>query len=140
MDYEKYYKDQIQEPVFRGVVYQRGHGFGDVFKKFFRWIVPIVKQHAAPIASTVGKEAFKSAVNIATDAIDGKNFSESSKERLKESLANLSNKYGSGKKNKNLKKKSIRPRISKIKYKKGTKRKKKSKHKLNKKRKLDIFD
>ena len=52
------------------------------FKKFFRWIVPIVKQHAAPIANTVGKEALKSAVNIATDTIDGKDFSQSTKIHL----------------------------------------------------------
>ncbi len=90
------------------------------------------QEHAAPIASSVGKEALKSAVNIATDTIDGKNFSESSKSRLKESLTNLSNKYGSGKK--------IKKKKRKIQYKKPTKRKKKSKIVFNKKRKLDIFD
>jgi len=135
MDYEKYYKDQINEPVFRGVVFQKGHGFGDVFKKFFRWIVPIVKQHAAPIASTLGKEALKSAVNIATDTLDGKKLSESSKDRLKESLANISTKYGSGKRKRP--KKILK---AKKQYKKATKRKIKSKTKKIKKRKLDIFD
>ena len=84
MDYESYYKNQIENPVFRGAPYQRGHGFGDVFKKFFRWIVPIVKQHAGPIASSVGKEALKSAINIANDSLDGKNFTTSSKERFKD--------------------------------------------------------
>ena len=79
MDYEKYYKNQINKPVFRGVVFQKGHGFGDVFKNFFRCIVPIVKQHAAAIASTLGKEALKSAVNIATDTLDGKKLSENKK-------------------------------------------------------------
>ena len=34
MDYKKYYQDQIKEPVFRGVVFQKGHGFGDFFKNF----------------------------------------------------------------------------------------------------------
>ena len=81
-------------------MFQRGHGFGDVFKKFFRWIVPIVKQYALPIASTVGKEAFKSAVNIANDTIDGENLTDSTKERIKESLNMLSNKYGNGKQRK----------------------------------------
>ena len=96
MDFEQYYKNQIKEPVFRGSSYQRGYGFGDVFKKFFRWILPIVKQHAAPIAKTVGQEALKSAVNIANDALDGKDFGDSSKSRIKESLNNLSVKYGNG--------------------------------------------
>ncbi len=127
MDFEQYYKNQIIEPVFRGAVFQRGHGFGDVFRKFFRWIVPIVKQHAAPIANTVGKEAFKSAVNIATDTIDGKDFSQSTKNRVKESLNNLSSIYGNGKK----RKRSIKsPPHSSLKYKK----------KKFKKRKVDIFD
>ena len=89
MDYESYYKNQIENPVFKGAIYQRGHGFGDVFKKFFRWIVPIVKQHAGPIASSVGKEALKSAINIANDSLDGKSFTTSSKDRFKESLNNL---------------------------------------------------
>ena len=128
MDFEKYYKNQINEPVFRGAVFQRGHGFGDVFKKFFRWIVPIVKQHAAPIANTVGKEALKSAVNIATDTIDGKDFSQSTKNRVKESLNNLSTIYGNGRKRK-------RPIKASSKSSKNKKKKKNSK-----KRKLDIFD
>ena len=129
MDFEKYYTHQINEPVFRGAVFQKGHGFGDVFKKFFRWIVPIVKQHAAPIANTVGKEALKSAVNIATDTIDGKDFSQSTKNRVKESLNNLSTIYGNGRK-KN-RKKGIK--VASHSLKKKTK-------KTTKKRKLDIFD
>ena len=134
MDYESYYKNQIENPVFKGAIYQRGHGFGDVFKKFFRWIVPIVKQHAGPIASTVGKEALKSAINIANDSLEGKNFTTSSKERFKESLNNLSNKIGSGKKRKR------KTKILTLRPKKVYKKVKKSKSKIIKKRKLDIFD
>jgi hypothetical protein len=46
MDYDNYYQNQAKEklPVFRGSIYQKGYGFGDVFKKFFRWVVPIVKK------------------------------------------------------------------------------------------------
>ena len=128
MDFEKYYKHQINEPVFRGAVFQRGHGFDDVFKKFFRWIVPIVKQHAAPIANTVGKIALKSAVNIATDTIDGKDFSQSTKNRVKESLNNLSTIYGNGGK----RKRSIKASTKSSKNKKNKNK--------TKKRKLDIFD
>ena len=135
MDYESYYKNQIQNPVFRGALYQRGHGFGDVFKKFFRWIVPIVKQHAGPIASTVGKEALKSAINVANDSLEGKDFATSSKERFKESLNNLSSKIGSGKKRKRTKIVAIQKQPTKV-YKKVNKSKKNN----TKKRKLDIFD
>ncbi len=136
MDYESYYKNQIENPVFRGALYQRGHGFGDVFKKFFRWIVPIVKQHAGPIASSVGKEALKSAINIANDSLDGKNFTTSTKERFKESLNNLSSKIGSGRKGKKKTKNIALPTQLKKVYKKV----KKTKISITKKRKLDIFD
>ncbi len=136
MDYESYYKNQIENPVFKGAIYQRGHGFGDVFKKFFRWIVPIVKQHAGPIASTVGKEALKSAINIANDSLEGKNFTTSSKERFKESLNNLSSKIGSGRKRKKKTKNIALPTQLKKVYKKV----KKTKINIIKKRKLDIFD
>ena len=140
MDFEQYYKNQIKDPVFRGSIYQRGHGFGDVFKKFFSWILPIVKQHASPIAKTVGQEALKSAVNIATDTLDGKNFGDSSKSRLKESLNNLSVKYGNGKIRKRRRKKK-RVIHDGIKIKKVYKKKRKSKKRSRKqKRKLDIFD
>ena len=88
-----------------------------------------MKQYASPIASTVGKEALKSAVNIANDTIDGKNLTDSTKERIKESLNILSNKYGNGKKQKDT-----------IKTINLFKKKKKSKSLKIKKRKLDIFD
>ena len=111
---------KIQNPVFRGALYQRGHVFGDVFKRFFRWIVPIVKQHAGPIASTVGKEALKSAINVANDSLEGKDFATSSKERFKESLNNLSSKIGSGKKRKRSKIVAIQKQPTKV-YKKVNK-------------------
>ena len=100
MNFDNYYSTQAREniPVFRGSRYQRGYGFGSVFKNLFRWIVPIVKQHAKPIVKNVGKQALKTAVNIATDTLDGKDLKSSVKSRMKDSLANLSTQYGSGKK------------------------------------------
>ena len=83
-------------PVFNGSRYQRGMGLGSMFKSFFRWIAPIVKTHAVPVikdaAKFVGTEAIKTAANITSDAIDGKNFNESIKERAKETIENLSDK------------------------------------------------
>lgn len=100
MNFENYYNTQAREniPVFRGSSYQRGYGFGSVFKNLFRWIVPIVKQHATPIVKNVGKQALKTAVNIATDTLDGKDIKSSVKSRMKDSLSNISNQYGNGKK------------------------------------------
>ena len=83
-------------PVFYGSRYQRGMGLGSMFKSFFRWIAPIVKTHAVPVikdaAKFVGTEAVKTATNIASDAIEGKNFNESVKERAKETIENFGGK------------------------------------------------
>lgn len=125
MSFEKYYTDQASSnlPVFRGAAYQRGYGFGNVFKKLFRWIVPIVKKHAQPIAKKVGKEALKTAANIANDTLSGKNLKESASQRIQETLTKIPNgQFGNGH------------------YKKKRKRKNSNILKLNKKRKLDIFD
>lgn len=126
MDFEKYYNTQATEklPVFKGSRYQRGFGFGNVFRKLFRWIVPIVKENATPILKNMGKSAIKTAVNIASDTLEGQNFRTSAKGRIKESLKNLGDQYGKGKKKH---------------YKKTSKNKKNIT--ISKKRKIrDIFD
>lgn len=135
MDFEKYYSDQAREkiPVFRGSPYQRGAGFGSVFRRIFRWIVPIIKEHALPVVKSVGKEALKTAVNIATDTLDGKDLKTSARDQVKKSLNKFSNQIGSGKRT-----------LKRVFKKQGSKRKsslvKKNNKKPHKKRKLDIFD
>ncbi len=126
MSFEQYYSNQANSkfPVFRGSVYQRGYGFGDVFKNIFRWIIPLVKEHVKPIATKVGKEALKTATNIASDALSGKDLKSSAKSRIEETLSKIpSGQFGNG---------------SKKHYKK--KRKVTYLTKQKKKRKLDIFD
>ena len=128
MDYNNYYTKQAKEniPIFRGSSYQRGHGFGDVFKKLFKWIVPIVKENAKPIVKRVGRAAVKTAVNIASDALDGQDFKESAKKRIIETIKNRSKQTGDGV-------------LEKTVYKR--KRQQPRKYLLKKKtRKLDIFD
>ena len=128
MDLDQYFlgnqQSNSQFPVFRGVRYQRGYGLGGVFRKLFRYIIPIVKEHGVPLLKTVGKTALKSAANLANDAIDGKDLKESAKLRLKETFENIknnSNFSGNGLKNK--KRKKLTRKVIK-----------------NQKRKLDIFD
>ena len=132
MSFEKYYTDQANSklPVFRGSAYQRGYGFGDVFKKIFRWIVPIVKEHAKPIAKKVGKSALKTAVNIASDGLEGQDLKTSAKNRIKESIINFTNQSGKGYKRKH---RGVIPDHFKI-------NKKLPKKKKITKRRLDIFD
>lgn len=92
MDFNKYYLDQASSaryPVFRGMDIQRGYGLGGIFKKFFSWIMPIVREHALPVTKTIGKEMLKGAINVANDSLEGKNVKESAKSRTKEVLNNL---------------------------------------------------
>ena len=109
MDYYEYFKNQIGSdlPVFRGHRNQRGHGLGNWFRSFYRFVVPILKKHALPLikkgATIVGTEAIKTAANVATDKIVGKSFEESGRERIDEGIENISQKWsqnGSGERKK----------------------------------------
>ena len=91
MNFENYYKLQAQnkQPLYSGVRYQRGFGFGDVFQKFFKWITPIVKEAFVPLVKKTGKKALKTVIDIASDTLDGKDFKSSSKDRIKNSIVDL---------------------------------------------------
>ena len=106
MDYYEHFKNQEGSdlPIFRGVRNQRGHGLGNWFRSFYRYIVPVLKKHAVPVlkkgATILGTEAIKTA---ATDKIAGKNFEEASRTRIDEGLDNISKKWnqkGGGKRKK----------------------------------------
>jgi len=105
MDFAKYYQSQAREeglPVFKARPFMRGYGFGNVFKKFFRWISPIVKENALPVLKNIGKLGLRSAANIANETLDGKDFSESLKTNLKDSINKIKDQFGNGKKRKSL--------------------------------------
>lgn len=146
IDYNEYYKNQGVSRfhkipryqygngnVFKGPMIQKGYGIGDVFKKFFRWIIPIVKTHVIPIvkqgATNAGNELLKTGTDIAKDYIQGKDLKTSAKEHLKQraisGIDTLSNKTQNYIRGLGIKRK---------------KRKLYSVAKKAKKRKLDIFD
>jgi len=133
MNWNAYYAEQAgggyDFNVFRGASYQRGYGLGGSFRSFFRWLVPIFKEHALPLlksgAQEVGKEAVSSITNIAKDAVNGRNVKEAASEHLSSAMDNLKNK--------------VNKKLSG----KGIKRRKKRKNTIifRKKAKLnDIFD
>jgi hypothetical protein len=116
MDYYEHFKNQEGSdlPIFRGARNQRGHGLGNWFRSFFRYVVPLLKKHAVPVlkkgATIIGTEAIKTAANVSTDKIAGKKFEEASRTRVNEGLENISkqwNQKGSGKRKK---KKKIKKR------------------------------
>ena len=98
MEYEKYFLQQqpINFPTFKDVRYQGGYGLGNVFKRFFKWIVPIIKDKAVPVLKDVGKkvgESVKSGTtNFARDALDGKDIKESAKTRFEETKNDIKSK------------------------------------------------
>jgi hypothetical protein len=79
---------------YRQLCRQKGHGLGNIFKSFYKWIVPIVKTHAMPVlkegASVLKNEAIKTVANIANDALAGKKISEAAQERTIEAVNSLS--------------------------------------------------
>ena len=130
MDFKSYYLNQAGNglPYFVGSPYQKGYGLGGIFRNIFKWIMPIVREHALPVAKSVGKELLRTATNVAQDTLNGEEFGQSTKKRLKESFKNISSKMHQGE---GLK---LKPGLS-IKRVKSV-----SKNKKIKKRKLDIFD
>lgn len=75
--------------VYIGSPNQRGHGIGSFLGGLFRRIIPLLKQGAR----TVGKEALRSGMNVATDIMEsGIHPREAFKTRLRESGENLKRK------------------------------------------------
>lgn len=133
MDYKSYYLNQAGQglPYFQGVSYQRGYGLGGIFRNIFRWVMPIVKEHALPTVKTFGKELIKSVTNIANDSLNGHDFKDSAKKHIVETVKNTLNNIHKGD---GL---ILKPGITINSNKRKLKRKKKSNSKY---RNLDIFD
>jgi len=95
IDYKKYYRDQAGSGIsaFQGTRYQRGSGLGNVLRKLYHWMLPVLKTHALPLitsgAKTFGKEAIRSAANISTDSLNDIKFMDSLKSRSKEGINNI---------------------------------------------------
>ncbi|CAF0995969.1 unnamed protein product [Brachionus calyciflorus] len=77
-------------PYFQGSLYQKGYGLGGIFRRIFKYIMPIVRENAIPAVKTVGKELLKSAANVVNDSLSGHDLKSSAKRRLSESIKNIS--------------------------------------------------
>lgn len=97
-DYLQHYQNQRGSglPTYQGSRYQTGYGLGSMFKSFYRWILPMMKTHAVPLlksaSQTLGEEAVRTAANIATDTINGKDFKTVAKKRAGEAVDSLTRK------------------------------------------------
>lgn len=85
--YKNYYDKQVGNglAVYRGATVQRGHGIGGFFSSLFKGAMPLLKSGL----KTVGKEMLNAGVDIARDALHGKNVKQSAKERMMRSGDNL---------------------------------------------------
>jgi len=84
LSWDSYYQSQAKQnghgmQLFHGVPYQRGSGIGSIFKGLFRMILPL----ASRAGKTLGKEALSTGLNIAGDALGGKNIGMATKRRVR---------------------------------------------------------
>src|SRR6267154_1218975 len=98
-DYLRYYKNQagLGQPhpgisTFRGPVYQRGNGLGSIFSSLWRAITPLFKNEGVRSAlRTAGTSALTTGLNVGSDILEGRNFSQSLKRRAGATGADLLN-------------------------------------------------
>jgi len=120
--FEDYYLQQTGSGLnyYQGAPYQKGYGFGGLFRSFFRAAVPLLKSGA----KAVGKQLFHSGVDILNDLYGGQDIKTSAKQRLKEAGHQLTDRVsskiktmiGSGRRNK--KRKQPKKNVSKRRAKK----------------------
>lgn len=112
--FEDYYMNQTGNGLnyYQGASFQKGYGFGGLFRSFFRAAVPMLKSGA----KAIGKQLFHSGVNMLNDLTQGDDIKTAAKRRLKEASRVLTDKaaknvktmIGSGR---NKKRKQVKKRL-----------------------------
>ena len=81
--------------VFRGPPYQQGYGLGGSFRRFFKWMVPLVKQHTVPMLqsglSEIGRTALGSVGDFAKDVSQGEDVKTAATKHINTAVSNLKN-------------------------------------------------
>ncbi|KMQ82490.1 hypothetical protein RF55_22766, partial [Lasius niger] len=119
--FEDYYTNQTGHGLnyYQGAAFQKGYGFGGLFRSFFRAAVPLFKSGA----KAVGKQLFSSGVGMLNDLSRGEDIKVAAKRHLKQAGQQLTDKaaakmktmIGSGR---NKKRKRTQKRVSRRKVKK----------------------
>ena len=93
--FEDMYLKQIGHgmPTFAGTQYQRGHGLGNILRSLTRFALPILKKGAR----SFGKQALRTGMNIAQDAMQGRNIKSAAKKHLSQGMTDLITQRGRGK-------------------------------------------
>ena len=90
--YEEYYLNQRGRGMatFTGARYQRGHGLGNILRSLTKFALPFLKKGA----KAVGKQAMKTGMNIAQEAMLGQNIKKAAKRHLSQGLTELVTQHG----------------------------------------------
>lgn len=88
--FEDYYIRQTGNGLnyYQGTNFQRGYGFGGLFRSFFRSAIPLFKSGA----KAIGKQLWHSGVDVLKDISQGDNVNIAAKRRLKEAAHQLTDK------------------------------------------------
>jgi len=78
--------------IFRGIPYQRGNGLGSVFRRLFRYLLPIGKE----IGSAIGRQGLESGNRVLSNVLEGKDLKQSLIDEGKAGLKSLLDKASSG--------------------------------------------
>lgn len=130
--FEDYYTNQTGRGLnfYKGSTYQRGYGFGGLFRSLFRAAVPLFKSGA----KAVGKQLLNSGMSLLGDVSQGENLKTAAKRRMKEAGNILTDKASS----------KVKNMIGSGRKKKANKKRKRStkrvtSRKIQKKAHVDIF-
>lgn len=95
--FEDYYIHQTGSGLnyYQGAPYQKGYGFGGIFRSFFRAAVPLLKSGV----KAIGKQLFHSGVNTLNDISQGDDVRTALKRRMKEAGRHLTDKAATKVKN-----------------------------------------
>ena len=123
-DYRQLYKQSGNGmvPIFSGEKYQTGYGLGSIFGSILKAALPVVKQGA----KSLGRTAIKTGLNIAKDALAGKqlkdsfshNLNQAKREVLANSVKYVTNRSKPNKNRRQLKRQIISSKTSKAKRRK----------------------
>ncbi len=67
----------------------QGYGLGNTFRRFFRWITPLLAPAATRAATHVGTRALGAATWLLSDVASGRPFKEAAGERINSTVARL---------------------------------------------------
>lgn len=91
--FEDYYVQQTGQGLnyYQGSQFQKGYGFGSLFRSFFRAAVPLFKSGA----KAVGKQMFQTGLNVLNDVSKGDDIRVAAKRHMKEAGRQLTEKAAS---------------------------------------------